>query len=160
MDGDGTAPLHLAPVYGRPTWVTNASHGGMPNSETVAKAVDEILTTGSTSVLPPLKDKSANAPRRAAVRSVSDSDLTPERTVPSKRTRKPAGRRKEALRTSRPLSVRDQRSLVSEFAAPREEAAAAALSPRSMEDSGRVLLGRGADVGQQSRRDAAAAPAR
>nr|WP_247332378.1 CHAT domain-containing protein [Bradyrhizobium sp. 21] len=73
------------------------------------------------------------------MRTVSDSDLTPERTVPSKRARKPARLRKEALRTSHPLSVRDQRSLVSEFAAPREETVGAASSPRTTETPGEVL---------------------
>jgi pimeloyl-ACP methyl ester carboxylesterase len=133
MDGDGTVPLDLARVGGRPTWVTNVSHGNMPNSEAVAKAVDEILTTGTTSVLQKLDDKLAGRPRRALTRSMSDSALTPQRAVPSEPTKETARRRKEVLRKGRPLSVYGQRTLVSEFAAPRDETEAAVLPPRSIE---------------------------
>jgi pimeloyl-ACP methyl ester carboxylesterase len=138
-DGDGTVPLDLARVDGRPTWVTNVSHGNMPNSETVAKAVDEILSTGTTSALQPLEDKLAAAPRRAVTCWVSDSALTPQRTVPSEPTRKSPRRREEMLRTGRPLSVRAQRTMVSEFAAPRDETETAAPPPLSMQAPGEFL---------------------
>lgn len=103
-DGDGTVPLDLARVPGRPTWVTNVGHGSMPNSATLARAIDNILATRTTSELPTLEARLNAAPGRAMVRSVAESELTSQRRT--------------AVRAPHPISMRDQRNLVAEFAAP------------------------------------------
>jgi pimeloyl-ACP methyl ester carboxylesterase len=115
MDGDGTVPLDLARVHGRPAWVTNAAHGSMPNSATVARAIDNILATGSTSELPTLEARLDARPRGAPVRSVRESEIAPPPGAPA--------------RTARAVSVQDQRNLVAEFAAaPAAEAPGASLA--------------------------------
>ena len=63
-EGDGTVPLDLAVVPGLPTYVTPAEHGGMPNDSDIARAVDNILSTGATRVLPRLEESRAVAQRR------------------------------------------------------------------------------------------------
>jgi hypothetical protein len=136
MDGDGTVPLDLARVSGRPAWVTDVAHGNMPNSQTIAKAVDNILATGTTAELPRLEDRLAAGPRRGATHSVSDSKLMPQHAVPAAPTRDTARQRETVLRTGRPISVRDQRNLISEFAAPRDDDETAGLVARSVQGPG------------------------
>lgn len=103
-DGDGTVPLDLAVVSGLPTYTTQAGHGGMPNDRDVARAVDNIIATGATGVLPRL-DPAASIQRRAApLRSVSDAELSA------------LGPHPEAVRGG--LGVREQRELLTEVAAP------------------------------------------
>lgn len=102
-DGDGTVPLDLALVPGRKAWVTTAGHGGMPNSASVARAVDTLLATGTTTELPAF-DAARGVRRAVPVRSVSDGALTAR--LP------PSGQR------GRALAAREQRSLLEEFAAP------------------------------------------
>src|SRR5262245_262122 len=112
MDGDGTVPLDLARVSGLQTWVTTTSHGNMPNSESIARAVGNLLATGETTELPTLEERLGAAPRRSAVtRAMRESDL---------RTRALEGRR------GRAPSPREQRNLVQEFAAPPDAEAALA----------------------------------
>lgn len=114
-EGDGTVPLDLAVVPGRPTWVTAAGHGGMPNSASVARAVDTLLATGRTDELPVFD--AARAVRRAvAARSVSDSALAARIPPPAQR--------------GRALAAREQRSLLVEFAAPPEPTAESTAGAR------------------------------
>ena len=103
-DGDGAVPLDLAVVPGLPTYVTSAAHGSMPNNSLVAKAVDNIIGAGNTTVLPHL-DLAAAVPRRVApLRVVTEADLSA------------LAPRSEAVRGG--LSVREQRELLAELAAP------------------------------------------
>ena len=102
-DGDGTVPLDLARVSGRPAYVTRAEHGGMPNDADLARAVDDILASGRTSVLPEL-DPASTRGRVAVTRTVRDAEL--------------AVRRPYEGAPGRPLSAREQRRLVEEVAAP------------------------------------------
>ena len=114
-DGDGTVPLDLAVVPGLPTYVTSAAHGSMPNNSLVAQAVDNIIGAGSTTVLPQL-DAAAAVPRRAAQsRVVKEADLSA------------LGPRSEAVRGG--LSVREQRELLADFAAPMAPRDAALPTP-------------------------------
>lgn len=53
-DGDGTVPLDLALVPGLPTYAARRSHGAMPNDTGIARASDNIPSTGATAVLEPL----------------------------------------------------------------------------------------------------------
>jgi len=103
-DGDGTVPLDLAVVPGLPTYVTSAGHGGMPNNPLVAKAVDNIIATGQTTLLPRLDPTAAVQRRAAPSRSVSDAELSAK------------GPRSEAVRGG--LGMREQRELLAEVAAP------------------------------------------
>lgn len=103
-DGDGTVPLDLAVVPELPTYVTSAGHGGMPNDRLVAKAVDNIIATGMTTLLPRLDPVAAVQRRAAPSRSVSDAELSAY------------GPRPEAVRGG--LGMREQRELLVEVAAP------------------------------------------
>ncbi len=129
-EGDGTVPLDLARVAGRPAWATDVAHGDMPNSETIARAVDNLLVGPQTSALPKLEERLATAPRRGITRSQSDRDLTPQHALPIP-TKRAARKPEAALRTAPPPSLRDQRSLVSEFAAPRDAGGMVGLALRS-----------------------------
>jgi len=113
-DGDGTVPLDLARIVGRPTYRTNAEHGGMPNDNTVAAAVDNLLATGKTSVLE-LLDEAAPARRSAVTRTVREMALKAAQTYEGKR--------------GRALSASETRRLIEEVAAPphRDEAQLPAL---------------------------------
>jgi len=51
-EGDGTVALSLAELPGAKTYFIDESHGSLPNNRTVAKAVDDILATGTTQELP------------------------------------------------------------------------------------------------------------
>lgn len=126
-DGDGTVPLDLALVPGRPAWVTTTGHGAMPNSASVARAVDTLLATGTTSELPAF-DAARGVRRAVAARSAGDSALAAR--IP------PSGQR------GRALAAREQRSLVEEFAAPPEpgaEPAAAAAAAGTAEGATALL---------------------
>src|SRR5262249_49957379 len=103
-DGDGTVPLDLAVVPELPTYVTSAGHGGMPNDRLVAKAVDNIIATGMTTLLPRLDPVAAVQRRAAPSRSVSDAELSAY------------GPRPEAVRGG--FGMREQRELLVEVAAP------------------------------------------
>jgi pimeloyl-ACP methyl ester carboxylesterase len=103
-DGDGTVPLDLAVVPGLPTYVTAASHGGMPNDANLAQALDNIITTGTTKLLPTLEASAAAQRGSASTRSISDSELSALGPLP------------DSVRGG--MSVRDQRELLTEVAAP------------------------------------------
>lgn len=103
-DGDGTVPLDLAVVPGLRTYATSAGHGGMPNDSLVAQAVDNIIATGETAVLPRLDVATAAQRRAAPLRSVTDAELSA------------MGPRTGAVRGG--LGVREQRELLAEVAAP------------------------------------------
>ncbi|HYZ61936.1 MAG TPA: alpha/beta hydrolase, partial [Acetobacteraceae bacterium] len=68
-EGDGTVPLDLATVPDLPTYVTQAGHGGMPNDPDIARAVDNILVTGATKLLPELDSLPPVQRRGALLRS-------------------------------------------------------------------------------------------
>jgi pimeloyl-ACP methyl ester carboxylesterase len=128
-EGDGTVPLDLAVVPGRDTWVTTAGHGGMPNSASVARAVDELLATGTTSELPKL-DAAGGTRGTTPMRSVADHDLAARLPAPGQR--------------GRALAAREQRTLLEEFAAPPERdaatvSAAPAAAPATTEGAARLL---------------------
>jgi pimeloyl-ACP methyl ester carboxylesterase len=136
LDGDGTVPLPSARLKGaRKTYYVGEEHGSLPNNKLVARAVDQILATGETSVLP---DRYASR-RSGPLRTVSERALD----VPPYE-----GRR------GRPLSMRERRSLLDEFAAPdkapmpaahiEEPAPAAVVSLGEVEPalSDRVVIGR------------------
>jgi pimeloyl-ACP methyl ester carboxylesterase len=98
-DGDGTVPRISAMLDGaRKTWFVADEHGALPNNRKLAEAVGSILATGTTAILPDRYE-----PPRAPVRSVSERslDVPPYVGLPA-----------------RALSVREQRLLVEEFAAP------------------------------------------
>jgi hypothetical protein len=106
--GDGTVPLQCARLpSARQTYYVAEEHGSLPNNDKVAEAVDSILATGETGVLP-----TEYQPHRAApVRAVSERAL---RVPPF-----PGNR-------GRALSTREKRALMEEFAAPDTTLAVAA----------------------------------
>jgi pimeloyl-ACP methyl ester carboxylesterase len=71
MEGDGTVPLVLAELPGAGTYFVEESHGSLPNNRQVAKAVDDILATGATAVLPDRWEAS----RAGLTRMMKDSDF-------------------------------------------------------------------------------------
>jgi pimeloyl-ACP methyl ester carboxylesterase len=71
MEGDGTVPLASARLDGAQTYYVAESHGSLPNNRAVARAVSEILATGSTAEF-----AQEWLPRRRGVtRSVRDTEL-------------------------------------------------------------------------------------
>lgn len=127
-EGDGTVPLDLALVPGRPAWVTAAAHGSMPNSESVARAVDALLATGATAELPPIEEV-RGVSRAAPARSMAEAALRQRPAF--------AGER------GRALAAREQRALLEEFAAPpapRAEPAAPSATMPAVADEGTTRL--------------------
>jgi len=99
--GDGTVPLScvLLPSAKKTYYVAEA-HGSLPNNGEVARAVDSILATGETALLP-----TKYQPRRAGPpRQVSESEINAQRPYPGNR--------------GRMLSAREKRHLVEDVAAP------------------------------------------
>ncbi|HUF56767.1 MAG TPA: CHAT domain-containing protein [Thermohalobaculum sp.] len=99
LDGDGTVPRRSALLASaRKTYFIAEDHGALPNNRDVAEAVGSILATGATSVLPERYE-----PSRARLRFMPDRSLA----VPP-----------YAAARGRAVSLRDQRHLLEEFAAP------------------------------------------
>jgi pimeloyl-ACP methyl ester carboxylesterase len=71
LDGDGTVPLALAELSGAKSYYIRESHGSLPNNETVAHAVTDILKNGETAALP---DKWAPI-HRGVRRSIREPEL-------------------------------------------------------------------------------------
>lgn len=69
--GDGTVPLDLALLSGTPTWYVEEEHGSLPNNAAVARAVTDILNTGTTQQLP----QEWHGDRCAPGRKISDTEL-------------------------------------------------------------------------------------
>jgi pimeloyl-ACP methyl ester carboxylesterase len=108
LDGDGTVPLQSALIAtAKRTYYIEEDHGNLPNNQVLAEAVDSILATGQTSVLPDQR------PERRAM---------PLRSVPEAALRAPPY---EGAR-GRPLSMRERRFLAEEFASPDRAPAVAA----------------------------------
>ncbi|UCD82431.1 MAG: alpha/beta fold hydrolase, partial [Desulfobacterales bacterium] len=133
MEGDGTVPLALAELPGAGTYFVEESHGSLPNNRQVAKAVDDILATGATAVLPERWEPS----RAGFTRMLKDSDFKEIEFGGSR---------------GRALSLREQRQLLDELisATSREspavsvaEPAAAAPAPgRFDHEMQRIVIGR------------------
>jgi pimeloyl-ACP methyl ester carboxylesterase len=98
-EGDGTVPLAMAELPGANTFFVDESHGSLPNNGRVAKAVEDLLATGTTTVLP-----DTWAPSRAGyTRSVREADF-PTVYYDGSPGRAP--------------SLREQRLLLQEFVSP------------------------------------------
>jgi CHAT domain-containing protein len=111
--GDGTVPLAFALLPGvAATYYVSESHGSLPNSGVVARAVVDILSRGATDALPDRHEPAA----RTAPRAVPESAL---RVVPYE------GRR-GAL-----VSQRELRHVLDEVASPDTRDAAARPPPAS-----------------------------
>jgi pimeloyl-ACP methyl ester carboxylesterase len=97
-EGDGTVPLQCAllPTAKR-TYFIAEEHGSLPNNADVARAVDDILGTGETKILPSEQPRRAGATREISERAL---DQTPY-----------VGNR------GRALSAREKRAIVAEVAA-------------------------------------------
>lgn len=129
--GDGTVPLAFAQLPGAKTYFVEEEHGQLPSNDTVAAAVDNILMTGSTTLLP-----ESWTPRRvAAPRRVRDGQLARAPVYEGA--------------PGRPLSQREQRQILAEFVAPgrmapepAHVAPAPAASPTAAERIDRVVIGR------------------
>jgi pimeloyl-ACP methyl ester carboxylesterase len=103
-EGDGTVPLRLALLPGVQTYYVEGEHGSLPGNAAVQRALPSILATGHTAELPETPPQQ----RQVAVRTVREHELIPPAPAPA------AG--------SLP-SVREQRLMLAEFAAPPERAA-------------------------------------
>lgn len=108
-EGDGTVPLDLARVPGRTAYATDAEHGGMPNDDRVAAAVDNLLATGRTDVLPPLETALAGRRRTALTRTLREGELRAVTPFDGQR--------------GRALSPVEARRLIEEVASPPERGA-------------------------------------
>ena len=98
--GDGTVPLECVRLpTAKHTYYVQEEHGSLPNNKDVARAVDSILATGETSLLP----AEYQTDRSAMLSEVRESVL---REPPY------AGNR------GRSLSAREKREMVEEIAAP------------------------------------------
>ena len=65
-DGDGTVPLafaQLADIPASQTYFIEESHGSLPNNGTVESAVVDLLSTGTTNVLPNVRPATRIAPQ-------------------------------------------------------------------------------------------------
>ncbi len=130
-DGDGTVPRISAMIEGaRRTFYIADEHGALPNNRKLAEAVGSILATGTTDLLPDRYE-----PQRAPASALSERSLNvpPYTGLPT-----------------RALSMREQRRIVEEFAAPDRTAslagtdatAPASESTPSTTFSDRVVVGR------------------
>ena len=116
LEGDGTVPVTLALLPDRPAYFVTEEHGSLANNATVAKAVEDILTTGKTSRL---------IDQRPATRGDFLRRI-PEHTLRDGQDAHDA----EALgRMRRAAGSREARELLSEFASPPSPAAS---TPQSM----------------------------
>jgi pimeloyl-ACP methyl ester carboxylesterase len=98
-EGDGTVPLEFALLDEVETYYVEEKHGSLPNNREVARAVIDLIETGSTDLLP----KSWSPSRRGIVRELAGSDLAPEPFEG---------------RTGNAVSAREVRQILDEFAAP------------------------------------------
>jgi pimeloyl-ACP methyl ester carboxylesterase len=114
-EGDGTVPLALALLDNVKTYFIAEEHGALPNNSHIAEAVDEILRTGGTSVLPSTR-AARGAPKETPI---SEAQLI-------------ATSAEESTRSTIPTS-REQRHLLDPFLSisskDRETTAAAPLRP-------------------------------
>jgi pimeloyl-ACP methyl ester carboxylesterase len=99
LEGDGTVPLAFAQMDGIATYYIKEAHGSLPNNVNIARAVIDLIETGSTTTLP---DTWSPGHRRVA-REVRATDLAPE----------PFNGRK-----GNQISPREIRQMLSEFASP------------------------------------------
>src|SRR5262245_35969147 len=100
LAGDGTVPLQCVLLpSAKQTYYVAESHGSMPNNADVERAVDAILATGETSVLPTKYE----ARRAGPMRILRERDLV---APPYQGNR------------GRALSVAEKRKLIEEVAAP------------------------------------------
>ena len=108
LAGDGTVPLQCALLSSAQdrTYYVGESHGSLPNNSDVARAVDSLLATGSTTVLPTRYELRRAGP----VRTVEEHQLE----VPPYQ-----GNR------GRALSAAEKRNIIAEVAAPDEPPAIA-----------------------------------
>jgi len=98
MAGDGTVPLAFAEIPGtKATYYIEETHGSLPNNRLVARAVTDLLGTGSTSLLP----QKRAAARGGITRTITDSALATRSPYPGRRSRR--------------LSSRELREVLSEF---------------------------------------------
>lgn len=98
-DGDGTVPLDLARISSaKQTYYVDEGHGSLPGNARIQSALPSILATGRTTELPDKHETRRNAP----VRFVSEHELGLA----------------YARRARGAPSVREQRLLLEEFAAP------------------------------------------
>lgn len=95
--GDGTVPLAFAELPGAKTWYVNEGHGSLPNNNTVASTVIDLLRSGESNRLP----REWSPDRRAAPRVLTEAELR-ERAA------------KRALDTNR-MSLRERRNLLEPF---------------------------------------------
>jgi len=112
LAGDGTVPLAFAEIPGtKATYYIEETHGSLPNNRLVARAVSDILGTGSTSLLP----QHLAGARGDVTRAVSESVLGAQTPYPGRR--------------SRNLSRRELREVLSEFVSANSRDAEAAAPP-------------------------------
>jgi pimeloyl-ACP methyl ester carboxylesterase len=114
LEGDGTVPLAFARLDGVKTYFIDEQHGSLMNNRDAARAVIDILETGSTDVLP----TQWSPRRRGESWEVSRAQLAPE----------PFGER-----TGRQITRRELRHIVEEFAAPASAAGATAEAVTGVE---------------------------
>lgn len=103
LEGDGTVPLRLATLPGARHYYVEGEHGRLPGNARVQKALPSLIATGLTEEL----DAEPPQLRRNGQRHVAEKDL-PATPVPVK-----------ANLISLP-SLREQRHLLAEFAAPED----------------------------------------
>jgi hypothetical protein len=133
QDGDGTVPLALARIpTARRTYYVEEEHGALPGNGRILSALPSLLNTGETKELADSYQDQRAAPRTVRERDLAIANEVRSRGVPS---------------------VREQRLLLSEFAAPPPversalgvlpAAPAAAMPDPSVEAfSPRVVVGR------------------
>ena len=125
--GDGTVPLALAALPGvKATYYVEETHGSLPNNKSVARAVADLLSTGTTSVLP---DKPPPM-QRAAASEVTEKQLRERQPYPARR--------------SAQLSQRELREVLSDFASVetadgKEPVPAAGATALAEADAGRLV---------------------
>ena len=108
LEGDGSVPLSSAVIASaQATYYVAEDHGALANNRRVAEAVGSILATGATTVLPTERDRRLAAP-----------GLVDERARRGPVFAGRPGGAGEGAPAAGALSLREQRSLIEEFAAP------------------------------------------
>jgi pimeloyl-ACP methyl ester carboxylesterase len=126
-DGDGTVPLAFAQLPSVTTYFIEEGHGSLPNNGTVAAAVRDLISAGSTTALP-----TQWTPTRAAAAILDDDKV--RQKVPDAEDR-PRGAA---------VSDAEVRCLIEELAAPTARAAAVTVAGEQTltQELDRVVVGR------------------
>jgi pimeloyl-ACP methyl ester carboxylesterase len=137
-EGDGTVPLALALLDDVKTYFVAEEHGALPNNTDVAEAVDDILRTGATDVLPSTRAARA-APRE---KPITETQLIARLAAEGTRATIPTSReQRHLLEEFLSVSSKD-RETIGGAAPGRPPASEAETAPSELSRSRSIVVGR------------------